>query len=163
MPVSESILNILRRAYMQEVRAAIFYAELAERTLIPHVSERLRNMARTEEHHQKCVEQWYRLATGKKLLCTVSGGDLEGGALFDEAPLSVDTVMHMAIQAEKAAEGFYRRWAGRAKTEEERDLLELMADQEREHVMALTEERVAMHDAQVSMAGVPMPAGETAD
>ncbi len=162
MSVSENILDILRRAYMQEVRAAIFYTELAGRTPIPHVSEKLLGMAHTEERHQKCVEQWYRLATGKKLLCTVSGGDLEGGARFDEAPLSIDKVMQMAIQAEKAAEGFYRRWAGRAQTEEERDLLELMADQEREHVMVLTEERVAMHDAQVSLAGVPRPAGEAA-
>ncbi len=155
MPINENILNILRRAYLQEVRAAIFYEKLAERSPLPHVAEKLRKMAETERHHQKCVQQWYRLATGKKLMCAVSEGQLEGGARCDDAPLSLEEVLDIALQAEKAAEKFYRTWSERAQSEEERDLLELMADQEREHVMLLTEEKVALHDAEVSMEGLP--------
>ena len=157
MASDERILDILRYAYMQEVKAAIFYEELAQRALPADVSEKLMALARAEQRHQKCCEQWHKLVTGKKLVVTLSGGALEGSAVFDQSPVSLEEVMDTAIQAERQAEGFYRRWSQRAKTDEERDLLELMADQEREHVMVLTEERVAMHDAEVLLAGVVKP------
>ena len=157
MTLDENILDILRYAYMQEVRAAIFYERLAERTPLAHVSRKLAELAETEKHHQRCVAQWYEQAAGKKPMCTLSGGRIEGSGAFDASPVSLEEVMTMAIQAEKRAEGFYRKWAERAKTEQERDLLELMADQERDHVIVLTEERVAQAEPMLSLAGIVMP------
>ena len=161
MAVDERILDILRYAYMQEAKAAIFYEQLAERTPLPSVVKKLMDLARTEQHHQRCVEQWYSLATGKKLMCTLTGGELEGKSTFDESPMTVSEVLHMAIQAEKRAEAQYRSWSKTAETEEQRDILELMADQERDHVMVLTEERVGIEEAIQSLAGVTVPWDET--
>ena len=161
MAIDERLLDVLRFAYLQEVKAAVFYEQLAARTPEPLVSEKLTGLARTEQHHQKCVEQWYRLATGRRLVGTIEGGELEGSAEFDKTPVSLDDVLDIAIRAEKQAEQFYRRWAAKAKTEEERDLLDLMATQERDHVMVLTEERVAAREAELCLAGVVNPLDET--
>lgn len=158
MAPNQKIVNILRYAYLQEVKAALFYERLAERAMLESAARKLRELTKTEQHHQELVGQWYETVTGKKLMMSVSNGHPEGGAcalLTD--PMSLEEVMDLAIHSEKKAETFYRHWQARAKTEEEQDLLELLADEERDHVLVLTQEKVAMADQVIPVLNIQVP------
>jgi len=158
MAPNQKIINILRYAYLQEVKATLFYERLAERAMLESAARKLRELTKTEQHHQELVGQWYETVTGKKLMMSVSSGYPEGGgcALLTD-PMSLEEVLDLAIHFEKKAETFYRHWQARAKTEEEQDLLELLADEERDHVLVLTQEKVAIADQVIPVLDIQIP------
>ena len=158
MAPNQKIINILRYAYLQEVKGALFYERLAERAVLESAARKLQELRKTEQHHQELVGEWYQTVTGKQLMLSVSNGRPEGGgsAMLSD-PMSLEEVLDLAIRFEKKAEEFYRHWQARATTEEEQDLLELLADEERDHVLVLTQEKVAMADQVIPVLDIQVP------
>lgn len=161
MNPNEKVLDVLRYAYLQEVKAELFYSRLADRAARASVARKLRELARTEKHHQQLVAQWYESATGKVLVLGVSGAAPEGGLRPLREPMTLDEVMDMAVESERRAEVFYRRWREKAKTEEERDILELMADEEQAHALVLSQDKAAMAEQLIAVYDMQFPWDES--
>lgn len=144
MQSNTKIEDILRYAYVQEVKAERFYRHLALQSLGEQAAAKLEQLANTEKHHQELVGDWYELVTGKRPVAVLADPEPEGHASPPSGPLSLDAVMRMAIVCERRAEAFYRLWQARAESEEEKDLLELLAEEEADHALVLSQDKALM-------------------
>jgi len=144
MQSNTKIEDILRYAYVQEVKAEQFYRHLAGQSLGEEAAAKLEQLANTEKHHQKLVGDWYELVTGKRPVAVVADPEPEGHVSPPSGPLSLDAVMRTAMACERRAEAFYQRWQARAESEEEKDLLELLAEEEAGHALVLGQDKALM-------------------
>ncbi|MFH0800373.1 MAG: ferritin family protein [Pseudomonadota bacterium] len=130
-----TVLEILGLAVRSEEEAAAFYGSLAEMIKNDLVRARYESLAKEEVAHRQMLVALYRKMTGEKGAPPRIPGDpetAEGG----RPPASQDSLeglLKLAIERERAAHDFYLRAASGAVEPTARRIFEYLADIERSH------------------------------
>lgn len=150
---NESIEEIVAMACRMEVNLGEFYKTMAAKAEDADVTATLEKLANFEEKHRNWLLIIYKQMTGEELseefltasLSEHSDVPLEGGLTADEfiemnAPFLDEPIdiVEMGMMFEAQALDVYMRYAAKAESDESRDLLLKLADEEKAHLKALS-------------------------
>jgi rubrerythrin len=125
---------ILDQAIANEITAAAFYRQAAERVADPATRAVLEDLMRDEIEHQCLLEEFKSSAHPLPEDAPPAGSLVETFGTPDFSPgLTPADAFLLAAQKEKLAADFYRNWAGLYPGRPERDLLLRLAEMERGH------------------------------
>jgi rubrerythrin len=139
-PEKEIAMNIFDCAIKMEVEARMYYEKLAKATAVPELKNLFTMLAAAEqEHHDALVEMKGRIDSPKAQFKALQEAAcvfqplLAKRGLMAELKEDPDAYKHVVKEEEEGIR-FYEELAAQAKDEETREILLMIADEERKHL-----------------------------
>lgn len=123
-----------------EIEAASFYARLLAKVKNVILQKKLEFLVFEEKKHRRILERLFRSRYGDKELVIPDRSSIEVPVLEVKTGLTVLDMFKAALQAEKAAEEFYKNAQGRADDEGSRKMLGYLSRVERSHYFMIKSE-----------------------
>lgn len=148
---AESPAEVILKAYAMENVLQVFYVQRADMAETMERIELFMTLAGCEDRHKDTLFEIYCRITGSDMdldafekMALTGEGAVEGGveisAFLDRHPDAFDDeqgVLQLSSMIEAQALDFYQRCAARAENPETRDVLELLAREEKAHLKLL--------------------------
>jgi len=145
--MSEKSIEAIKGAILLEKRGQVLYRNIAESSGSATVKEVFTAMAEEEKKHEEILALHYSSLVRDGKLAVISDlgqvedhtGEIMTGAVKEEIEAAgyESAAISAAIALEKEAEGYYRKRAGEAEEEVEKELFSWLADWERGHLEML--------------------------
>jgi rubrerythrin len=123
-----------------EIEAASFYARLLAKVKNILLQKKLEFLVFEEKKHRRILERLFHSRYGDKKLIIPDRSSVEVPVLEVRDDLTVLDMFKAALQAEKAAEEFYKKAQGRADEEGSRKMLGYLSRVERSHYFMIRSE-----------------------
>lgn len=125
--------EILSIGILSEIDAAAFYTRLQGRIRNVHLLDKLKFLAREEEHHRAILERLFGQRFPDKTAGAPESSQMPPIAAGLGENASVLELFFAALEAEKTAEGFYEEASRRTEDEGGRRMLAYLGRVERSH------------------------------
>ena len=132
--------DILAVAIRSEIDAAAFYSRLLGKVKNVLLQKKLEFLVFEEKKHRKILERLFHSRYADKELVIPDRSTLEAPALTAKAKLTVLDMFKAALQAEKAAEEYYKYAQGQADDQGSRKMLGYLSRVERSHYFMIKSE-----------------------
>ena len=131
------VLDALELAISREKGAQEFYSVASDALQEASVSNKFKYLATVEQSHYEQLSDLFRKVAGPRDL-NEEVAKSEIGKHKVSPELTSEKAVHLAVQAEQKAYEFYRRAAGKAKSQKVREMFEYLAAEEAEHQRLLS-------------------------
>ncbi len=136
------VKDLLVVAHTSELEAKDFYYGLCRDADTSFMLQRLEFLAREEENHQRVIESIFNDLFPGEEITTIEESPIPLPALALDESLSLDELLDKAMEAELAAQKFYKSLADRfGDRPDVRKVLDYLADMETEHYNILESEK----------------------
>jgi rubrerythrin len=156
--VTKEVLEIIKSAILQEIKARDFYRAVYAQLQDRGASLKLDVMAETEEEHRRILTNWYKELTGKE---PSPPEEEQEGRIKIEYPMidaTLQDVVRIIYEAEERAYQFYKEAADRTEEPESKKVFLKLAQMEKGHEDFFRDEyQVLAEDVSIRFADEEIP------